>query len=133
LPEFASSIEVLLVLMKSQSPLKVSIGIRDQWNRKEEPVQRALASLKEVIGFDIVIDPQWLLLFTELEKLHPDKGTFVPSVAAAVQEFATVLTSLLDDNSNAEWADTVLERANGRLRIFIEVRGCPEGMPNLRS
>jgi hypothetical protein len=57
----------------------------------------------------------------------------VPSVAAAVQEFATVLTSLLDDNSNAEWADTVLERANGRLRIFIEVRGCPEGMPNSRS
>jgi hypothetical protein len=118
---------------EESSPLKVTISIRDQWGREDEPVQKALASLKEVIGFDVVIHPQWLLLFTELEKLHPDKVTFVPSIAAAVQEFATVLASLLDDNANADWADTVLEKANGRLRIFIEVRGSPKGMHNLQS
>ncbi|ORY60917.1 uncharacterized protein BCR38DRAFT_349091 [Pseudomassariella vexata] len=102
-------------------PLKVQVGIRDYWDKDDAPVQKALSSLKEVIGINIVVLPEWQLLLAELESFYPDKGTLVPVVAGCVQAWCNAMSALLDDEANEEWADTLLERTYGTLRLFIEV------------
>ncbi|KAK6062760.1 hypothetical protein SCUP515_13036 [Seiridium cupressi] len=105
----------------SKLPLKVQVGIRDAWAKDDVPVQKALSSLKETLGLDVAIEPEWHLLLAELDSSYPDKTVFVPSIAGCVRAWSTALTSLLDDGANEEWADTLLEHAEGRVRLSLEV------------
>lgn len=63
----------------------------------------------------------WDFLFTNLGDEYPDKSTFVPSISAGVQAFLDALQDILDAEANPEWTDTLLERADGSLRLFIGV------------
>ncbi|KAI0542510.1 hypothetical protein GGR58DRAFT_452633 [Xylaria digitata] len=105
----------------SKLPIKVQVGIRDSWDNQDVPVQKAIKNLKEVIGVGVSVNPEWPLLFTELDSFYPDKATLVPSVAAAVEAFCTALTTFADDEANGEWADTLLEQTEGRVRFSLEV------------
>ncbi|KAI0121681.1 hypothetical protein BJ170DRAFT_132890 [Xylariales sp. AK1849] len=105
----------------SKLPLKVQVGIRSSWERAEAPVQKALKDLKDLLGIDVIIQPEWPLLLAELDSSYPDKSTFAPSIAGCVQAWCTALTALLDDSANEKWADTLLDHANGRLLGFLDV------------
>ncbi|KAI3328660.1 hypothetical protein F4824DRAFT_405785 [Ustulina deusta] len=104
----------------SRLPTKVQAGIRDSWDNQDAPVQKAIKNLKEVIGVRISVDPEWPLLLTELGSFYPDKAILVRSVAAAVEAFCTALTTLADDEANAEWADTFLDKTGSHIRLFLE-------------
>ncbi|KAI0453894.1 hypothetical protein F5B21DRAFT_264217 [Xylaria acuta] len=103
----------------SKLPIKVQIGIRDAWDNEDAPVQKAIRNLKDVIGVKVTVLPEWPLLLAELGAFHPDKATLAPSVAAAVEACCTALSTLADDEANAEWADTLLERTGSHIRISI--------------
>ncbi|KAI0547779.1 hypothetical protein F4679DRAFT_597447 [Xylaria curta] len=103
----------------SKLPIKVQIGIRDSWDNEDAPVQKAIRNLKEVIGVRVTVNPEWPLLYAELGDFHPDKATLAPSVATAVETCCTALSALADDEANAEWADTLLERTESHIRISI--------------
>ncbi|TGJ80327.1 hypothetical protein E0Z10_g8447 [Xylaria hypoxylon] len=106
----------------SKLPIKVQVGIRDAWDNQDAPVQKAIKNMKEVIGVGVFVNPEWPLLLAELDSFYPDKGILVPSVAAAVEACCTALTTLADDEANAEWADTLLEQTESHVRFFLEVR-----------
>jgi hypothetical protein len=89
--------------------------------KEDAPVQKATKNLKELIGVDVGIEPEWQLLLAELDSSYSDKSTFVPSIAACVQAWCTALYALLEDGANEEWTDALLDRMNGLLRVFIEV------------
>ncbi|KAI1863448.1 hypothetical protein JX265_008843 [Neoarthrinium moseri] len=110
----------------SKLPLKVQVGIRDFWSKNEAPVQKALAALKETIGVETIIEPEWHLLLSELDGLYPDKSTFVPSIAGCVHSWCTALSTILDDSANEEWTDALLDHMKGRLRVFLEVYKGPQ-------
>ncbi|KAI1188561.1 hypothetical protein F5B17DRAFT_451571 [Nemania serpens] len=103
------------------SPIKVKLGIRDAWDSADAPAQKAIRSLKAVTGVRVTANPEWPLLYAELAAFYPDAATLVPSVAAAVGACCAALGALADDEANADWADTLLERTSSHIRIFVEV------------
>ena len=66
---------------------------------------------------------RWPLLLVELDKLYPDKTNLVAVVAGCVETWCKSMIELLEDDSNEEWTDTLLERVKSwsRIRVFIEV------------
>ncbi|KAI0118071.1 hypothetical protein F4776DRAFT_672958 [Hypoxylon sp. NC0597] len=102
-------------------PLNVLVGIRDHWDRADAPVQTARSAVSELLGIDVSIEIAWDLLILNLDDGYPDRSIFVPSVAKGVQTFLEVLREILDSEISTEWTDTLLERAGGSLRLFIDV------------
>ncbi|GAP91547.2 hypothetical protein SAMD00023353_6500470 [Rosellinia necatrix] len=105
----------------SKLPIKIQVGIRDSWDSKDASAQKAIQALRDLVGIGVFVTPEWPLLHAELGAFYPDKATFVPSVTAAVEACCTALAGLLDDDANADWSDTLLERADGHIRLFLEV------------
>lgn len=97
------------------------MGIRDHWTKEDAPAQKSISQLQKLLGIDVLIEPEWPLLLADLDALHPDRATFVPSVAGCVQGFCEAMNGLVEDESMAEWSDTLLEKAEGKIRAFIEV------------
>ncbi|KAF9873561.1 hypothetical protein CkaCkLH20_09020 [Colletotrichum karsti] len=105
-------------------PLKVKVAVRDHWTNEESPLQKALKELKEVLGLDIVVEPDWQLLLNDLDAEYPDKGDFAAAVAGTVEVWSKSATELLNDDKNAEWTESLLEKLKSTystLRLFIEV------------
>lgn len=68
------------------------------------------------------MNPEWPLLHTELGAFYAaDKAPFAPSVASSIETFCAALRTLADDESNATWADDMLERVDSNVQIFVEV------------
>ncbi|KAI1097863.1 hypothetical protein F4804DRAFT_351053 [Jackrogersella minutella] len=108
--------------MSSQKlPLRVRQCIREHWDDVNAPVQAALSALKQILGIDVVIEIFWDYLITELQDDYPDRSTLVPSIAAGVRAFIDGLEEILDSEVDPEWADTLDERADGCLTVFIGI------------
>ncbi|KAI8965554.1 hypothetical protein F5Y11DRAFT_312688 [Daldinia sp. FL1419] len=105
----------------SRLPLKIRVGIRDHWDNTDCSLQKERAALKETLGIDVKLEVNWDTLLMDLGAEYSDKSTFVPSVAACVQSFLEGLREILDAEQNPEWADTLLENANGVLRLIIGI------------
>ncbi|KAI0424107.1 hypothetical protein F5Y09DRAFT_154189 [Xylaria sp. FL1042] len=104
----------------SRLPIKVQVGIRDAWDNQDSPVQKAIKKFKEVVGVPVSVVPEWSLLITELGPFYPDKEILVLSVAAAVEACVIALTTLTDDEASSEWAESLLERTEGHVRLLTE-------------
>ncbi len=100
----------------------MQISIRDSWDKSDAPIQRARRNLKEILGVDVTIDPQWQPLLAELDSHYSDKSTFVPTVAGCVMALLIGLSALLEDENNAKWADELVENVGRSLKVFLEVR-----------
>ncbi|KAI8302768.1 hypothetical protein K4K59_000359 [Colletotrichum sp. SAR11_240] len=108
----------------SSLPLKVKVAIRDHWTSEESQPQKALKELKNVLGLDIDVEPDWQLLLAELDTVYSDKGDLVAAVAGTVETWTKAATELLDDDKNADWTEILLEKLKAtyiNLRLFIEV------------
>ncbi|KAL0939502.1 uncharacterized protein CTRU02_206112 [Colletotrichum truncatum] len=105
-------------------PLKVKAAIRDHWTNEESPLRKAIKDLKEVLGLDIDVEPDWQLLLAELDAEYPDKGDLAAAVAGTVETWFKATTELLNDDKNEAWTEELLEKLQStysRLRLFIEV------------
>ncbi|KAK8069603.1 hypothetical protein PG994_006219 [Apiospora phragmitis] len=108
----------------SELPPKVRVGIRDSWSSEDAPVRKSLKKLSEILGLDVAVEPEWPLLLAALDGSYLDKQALVPAVAQCVRVWCDLLAAALEDeDANAEWTETLLERADGLLRLFLEVQG----------
>lgn len=82
-------------------------------------MQKSISALKQLVGIDVELEPDWRLLLAELRDLHPDLETFVPSVATAAEAFCLALTAQLDEEG--EWSNTFLETVGTRIKAFYGV------------
>jgi hypothetical protein len=100
------------------------MNIRDIWSNEDSELQKAIKGLGDLIGYSVVIDPEWELLWTEMKPNFPDPGTFIPSIARVVAAWCISLTELAGNDDNAAWTDELLERLKQRclLKITLEVR-----------
>ncbi|KAK8053629.1 hypothetical protein PG996_012930 [Apiospora saccharicola] len=107
----------------SDLPLKVRVGIRDSWSSDDAPVRQSLKKLRELLGLDVAVEPEWPLLLAALDGAYPDKQALVPAVAQCLRVLCDVFAAALqDEEANEEWIETLLERAGGLLRLFLEVQ-----------
>lgn len=103
----------------------MNLGIRDYWDKEDGTLQTNLRALKDVLGYDVVLNPEWPLLVAELDKFYPDKTNLVGVTAGIVGAWAKSMTDLLEDESNEKWTETVLERLSSswsRLNLLLDVR-----------
>jgi hypothetical protein len=87
-------------------------------------VKKAFSSLKEIVGHDIACEPQWQLLWTELQDSFTEIDQFVPTIANAVASWAEALTQICDEGTNEEWTEEMLERvkqAGSMIRLELLV------------
>lgn len=85
-------------------------------------MQKSLVSLTDLLGHEVVIEPEWQLLVAELEAFYADdKGNLVTAVVGCIQAWAKSMAELLDDDAHYSWTETVLEKVPSRMRVFVEV------------
>ena len=112
--------------MSNNLPIKVKMGVRDGWDNKDSPPQLAIVALRGVIGCEVTIQPQWQLLWAELQPHYPEVSYFVPNVGSMVTAWCKSMQTMLEDEAaNGEWTEKVLENCvHGPtgLRVRLEVR-----------
>lgn len=104
--------------------MKAKVSVRDNWANPDSPAQKAIKSLKEVLGLEVHCEPEWPILVSELDGVWEDKSQLVASVASFLQTWFRVLTELLDDEGQEEWTDKLLTKINelcSRLNLIVEV------------
>lgn len=86
-------------------------------------MQKAITEAIKLIGHDISIEPEWQLLWTELQKHYPDPSRFVPDVARTVVTWCRSLCEIAEDDSNEEWTETLLEKLKSAhvLKVVFDV------------
>ena len=101
------------------------MDIRDQWEKGDCAVQKSIAALKDLLGLPVNLQLDFPILWSNLEKFHPDQSTFVPSITEVVKSWTDCLAARLADDANAAWTEQLLEHVNqgGRsLKARVEVR-----------
>ncbi len=101
------------------------MDLRDHWEVEYCPAQKSIAALKDLLGLPVIIQLETSILWSNLQKFHPDQGTFVPSITAVVKTWADCLAERLADDANAAWTEQLLEYVNQKgkdLRARVEVR-----------
>ncbi|CAG8768391.1 10654_t:CDS:2, partial [Acaulospora colombiana] len=100
--------------------LVMRLGIRDSFNSPDAPIQKALKSFNENIGYDFSIDIAWIDLWNDLQGKYTDKSTFVPSIADSVITFLKRLEALLD--TSQDFQEIFLEKIERmRKAIFVKI------------
>ncbi|KXJ89437.1 hypothetical protein Micbo1qcDRAFT_196767 [Microdochium bolleyi] len=102
-------------------PLKFQVGVRDNWDSTDCAVQKQLKKLRDVIGKDIDVQPEWQLLLAELDKAYDDKAALVLDAASCVIGWAQGLEALAEDENNSDWAEELLDKTEDRIRLHLEV------------
>ena len=86
-------------------------------------MKSSFKALQQVLGYEVVVEPEWQLLVAELDDCYEDKGHLVAVVAGCVLVWAKSITELLEDAEHEGWTETVLEKTKSaaRLRLYVEV------------
>jgi hypothetical protein len=104
-------------------PTRIKVNIRDLWSKDDSEVQTSIAEVKKLIGHDVLIEPEWQLLWAELQKHYEDPSRFVPDIARAVVAWCRSLCEAAEDDSNEEWTETLLEKLKSVhvLKVLFDV------------
>jgi hypothetical protein len=110
--------------LTSNRPTRVKVNIRDIWSKDDSDVQKAITEVRKLIGHDVVIEPEWQLLWAELQKHYSDNSRFVPDIAKVVIAWCRSLCEIADDDRNEQWTETLLERLKAAhiLKVLFDVR-----------
>ncbi|KAJ3037524.1 hypothetical protein HDV00_001637 [Rhizophlyctis rosea] len=104
-------------------PLKLKVHIRDLWTSETSDVQKAFTDLKAIIGYPVQIEPEWPLLWNELQECAADKDTFIPLITQVVVEWCRLVGKLAENEDEGGWTEQMLERVarTQSVRVLLEV------------
>lgn len=102
-------------------PLKIRADIRDKWDSPKAEIHSTIASLKQTLGYKIVPQVQWPLLYNVLREQYADKGTFVPAISRVVEAFYERLSARLENEATAEWTDQLLGELAKKSKWILEI------------
>lgn len=89
--------------------MKVRMSLRDLWANPNAPAQRALKTLRDLLGYQVDVEIDAPKLWSDLHGYYPDPETFAPNIVAIVQVWAECLTARLQDEANAAWTEKLLD------------------------
>jgi hypothetical protein len=102
--------------------MKIRVDIRDQIDSTDGAVQRAINQIKDIVGFPVTFNIDWAILWNELQGTFPEKGEFVPHVAALIVSWCDTLQSLLKDEQREQWTEEFLEKVDaGTINLCVLV------------
>jgi hypothetical protein len=84
--------------------------------------------VKEVLGYPVTLDPEWLMLWKTLQAFYPDNATFVPSIATVIINWCDAFMSWLESEENEDAVEKLLDALThvNRLDLMIEVLSSPQ-------
>lgn len=100
-------------------PLQVRIGIRDTFDPATAPVQKALANLNSIVGYDFSLIVPWVDIHRDLASSFPDISILVPTISSALTSYLNAIIRLLDEQ---KFQDAFLEKMNSPVQRDIVVR-----------
>ncbi|EXJ60290.1 hypothetical protein A1O7_04442 [Cladophialophora yegresii CBS 114405] len=112
--------------MSHQLPLQVRKDIRDVFEKADSTVQGSLKYLAQVIGYPVSCEPEWHMLWTELESAYPDKAIFVPSIAKVIEAWSDSLVKRLEDDSFEAWTEVLLEKLSRVQKVKLSIQVADE-------
>ena len=113
------------VLTRQARPLKIRTDIRDHFEAPTCVVQQAFKTLESIIGLKVSCNPEWDMLWTELEPKFPDKATFVPNITGVIAAWCEVLGARLEDDKFTGWTEDLLAKLETvrSVKVHVQVRG----------
>ncbi len=104
-------------------PTRIRQHIRDHITSPTSPLVLKTTALTATLGYPIILDPEWTMLWKTLQVFYPDNSTFVPSIAKVIITWCEAFTSWLENDENEEPVEKLLDalKARTRLEIVIEV------------
>ncbi|KAK5056197.1 hypothetical protein LTR84_012750 [Exophiala bonariae] len=108
-------------------PLQLRKDVRDGYEGSDTPVQKSFKKLSEVVGYPVSCEPEWQMLWQELESIYTDKTTFVPTIARVIETWCHALVLRLEDDKHEDWTEAFLEKLEAvrMLKILIHVANEP--------
>lgn len=101
-------------------PLKVRIAVRDLWGPTTAP---AFSRLKEELGTEPTVSPEWGMLHTALGGVYNDDTLFVQQTSSLVAAWAEAASRVCDQE---ELGEKLVDKIAGtQLRLFLDVSCCP--------
>ncbi len=82
-----------------------------------------MQDLARLIGYPVSCEPEWHMLWTELEPAYPDKATFVPGIAKVIEAWSGSLVRRLGDDHFEAWTELLLEKLSrvNAVKLLIQV------------
>lgn len=80
------------------------------FEKSDGPLQASFRRLEQLIGYPVSCEPEWSMLWTELEATHLDKSTFIPGIAKMVEAWIDSLVRRVKDDNYEAWTETLLEK-----------------------
>ncbi|KIM46758.1 hypothetical protein M413DRAFT_262028 [Hebeloma cylindrosporum] len=102
-------------------PLKIRADIRDKWISPKAEIHSTIASVKQMLGHEILPQVQWPFLYNTLKEQHADKGTFVPTISRVVEAFYERLSARLENEAKAEWTEQLLGELAKKSKWILEI------------
>ncbi|KIW02700.1 uncharacterized protein PV09_06138 [Verruconis gallopava] len=104
-------------------PTRVRVNVRDLWSKDESDVQKAILEVKKLIGYDLLVEPEWQILWTELHQHYDEPGGFVPDIARVFIAWTRSICDIAEDDSNGSWIEALLERLKSAqvLKILFDI------------
>jgi hypothetical protein len=83
-----------------------------------------MKALTDTLGYPVVFDPEWSMLWESLKSHYPDPATFIPSITAVVIAWCDAFTAWMEAEESEELVEKLLDILKGerRLALFLEVR-----------
>ena len=109
--------------MNTNSPARIRQHIRDHVTSSDAPLAKKTADLTAILGCPISLDPEWAMLWKNLQIYYPDPSTFVPGIAQVIIMWCDAMVAWLESDDNEDQVDKMLDglKARGKLDIAIEV------------
>jgi hypothetical protein len=107
---------------------RIRQNIRDHIESPQSPLVLKKEAVKEVLGYPVTLDPEWLMLWKTLQAFYPDNATFVPSIATVIINWCDAFMSWLESEENEDTVEKLLDALThvNRLDLMIEVLSSPQ-------
>lgn len=101
-------------------PIRVRIGLRDQYYKPDHTVAKALDSLRSELGGLVEMKIDWGKLWSVIDTEFPDNSTFVPAMSSVATSFIEAVKYCIT-SADESWGDTLLERMKAQGKTVLEL------------
>ncbi|KAH8593829.1 hypothetical protein B0O99DRAFT_688267 [Bisporella sp. PMI_857] len=103
-------------------PVRLRQNIRDLIDSPTSSFAQKTAALKETLGYHIVLDTEWPMLWETLKPYYSDPSSFIPSVTNILIAWCDAFSAWLENSNNEEDVENILEILSSfqMVKIVIE-------------
>lgn len=111
-------------MLTSHRPVRIRQNIRDLVDGPSSQLVAKTKALTATLGYPVILEPEWTMLWETLKPYYHDPETFIPSISAIVIAWCDAFTSWLESDENEVAVEKLLDalKNTNRLKLLLEVR-----------